>query len=750
MLPKKPLFSIINDMYKTLFSELFIDRPENDRNAIHLFVSEPSPLEEKNLGRIFVLMELEDPQPYYDEIIEKIDQAFLNAYYRSSDFEIEAAFERSLHKINKTVQELVSKYGEGWVYKTNALLGIVKDTEVHLTYVGSVEGFLIHKSTIIDILQKTQSSQIKPLKLFTNIISGQCPDQATMVFATTNLLDYLSLEKIRRTITEYDSQSKQSVFANILDESTTLSNIAALALRVETKTYEASDVERLDREIEFTDIDEIEREEFPQDNPDSMSKLIEQEQRTGDLLTPSIWPSLKKRFQNVSQNTVPSNNDTIRVSNQKYQQAGKTAVTILITIWNVAKTIIIKLVMGLAYLTKQLVRLLRNNKNVPIKIGSSVGQAGNWFQRLSRPRKVLLFSAIVVMSFFIISVLWKDRHVEQQQQIETYDQTVRDIQNLLGEIESKQIMNDEAGAKDNLAKAEQLLTSIPKESATYQSQGNALEQQITNLKNTFNKVTVITDAEEIGDFNSADAPSTLKNITKIGSNIFAFDQQSESVYRLNLETKAANAVLTGSDTEAGYETIENDSAATTLAVLKNKSFVEFNPVIEKTSVVSVDTLPDETVTDVDIFNDRLYVLDASAGKIYRHNASGDAYGKSSEWLSNGVSVAGAVAFDIDSSIYVLMSDGAVKKYDSGSEVKFQLDAVQPGLGGATRIIKPSVTSSFYILNPQYSMISIFKPDGKLDKQLTTDQFKDLKDIVVDLDSGSMYVLAGSKIYQVKL
>lgn len=766
-------------MLKPQFGELFIDNSESDRNAIHLYISQPSPLEEKNLGRLFVLIEFEEPGEYYEDIIELIDRTFSHSYYRSSDFEVEAAFERSMQKVNKAVQELVGQFGEDWTYRFNALLGIIHSSEIHLAYVGSVEAFLIQKGEIVDILQKDKTAEIKPLKLFTNVLSGQCSEDATMVFSTTNLLDYLSLEKIKRTVQGNVPVDSSKQLELILTENTILSNIAGLVLGIEDApanlatdntlddalnsvlpTSESSDA----KSVGNTGYDDVGYDEFSQpygmSRSDSMDKLINQERATGELLTPSIWPSVKKRFvklgSGIKTRSDMSSDQTGQSAN--YVRSKNRGVEILKQVGILLKNIGIQLIIGLSYVTKKIIALIQNNKSMSGKMGKmgssvqgSVQGIGGWFSRLSGPRKVFLVLASAVLFVFVMSLVMRDSSNDKQAETASYEDAMNSVQNLVGEVESKQIMNDEAGARSAVAEAETILNTIPQDSDIYTQRGNALRDKINQYTNEFNKVTALGDVVSVGDFNGLSNAETVKSIAKIGDNIFAFNGNNESTYRLNLTNGSTSEVLSGSTSSAAYMNVENDSAATVLASITENTFVQFNPVLEKTSPVSVDVSKNmAATTDIDIFGSRLYVLDASTNQIYRHTKLDDAYGSATAWLDDDLDISQAVAFDIDGSIYVLQSDGRIRQFDDGSETELSIDEFNPSLAGATRIVKPDTTSNFYILNPTTQRIVVINSSGELEQQYTANQFTDLKDIVLDTDTNTLYVLSGTAVYSIDL
>lgn len=726
---------------KPIFGELFIDRGTPAGSALHLFLAQPTPLEQKNLGRIFALIEFTEQFSFAEEVVSYLDDHFFQSYYRSSDFEVEAAFERSLHKVNTAVHDLINRHGEDWVYKTNIVLGVCYEGDIHLSYVGKIEAYLAQNDAMIDIIQHPQTAEIQPLKLFNNIISGKCPEKAAMIIATSTMLDYLSLEKIRRSIKDQSPAEAVQHFESVFSEQDTMSNVAAFIIQYERVSATAD----LPTAATAAAIDPMERSQFSE-NRDSMEKLIHQERTTGDLLTPSIWPSVKQRIKSVSSRTTEDSGMTGKTTSQNYAKSQSPFVTWLISAgkfiiyWT--KHLLILLLRLARMIYAWLKRFFKNPDSLSSTVGGSMRGTASWWRRLSTPRKIFLGLFVLTLIIFAISLFRKDTAVEKDATVEAQAATMTEVRNKLGEVESKQIMKDEAGARELLGEAETLLAEVPADSKAYaEANGDELRAKINEYNGALNKVKTLASVETVASFGSIENAANVGKITKIGNNIYGFADSNDSVYRINLSDKAVSAVISGSDSEVAVRGVENDSAATTLALVGNKKFVQFNPVLEKTSPVTVALKDKVNVTDFDVFASRLYVLDAGQKNILRLTKSANNYNQSEAWLEETAGMENAVSFDIDGSIYVLFNDGTIKKFDGGSESDFTVGTFSPSLSGATTLIKTDPTEPFYILNPTTQRVVVLSSDGNLEQQFTHPDFANAKDLWIDGETA--YVLTGN-------
>ncbi|MFA6475356.1 MAG: hypothetical protein WCV88_04120 [Patescibacteria group bacterium] len=724
-------------MNKPVFGELFLDRAEG-RNAIHLYVSQPSPLEDKNLGRIFVLLEFDSVETYTETIVQAIDEMFTSAYYRASDFEIEAAFERALQKVNTAIQDQINQHGEGWTYHCHGIVGVLHGTTAYFSTVGKIDGYLIQGDEIIDIVQYSPTNTIQPLKLFNTLVSGKCPERGGLLFCTNNLLNYLSLEKLRRTVLDHTSADGVEYLNTVLSDQDTLTNIAALLIKFEDVQNDISDetIESLTKiDITTTEADR------DKETNDSMSKLIDQERTTGDLLTPSIWPTIKKRLQYVG-NQSAGKTEQRRAVEDNYAKSQNAFVNVLLIIWQFIVNVAHQIMLGLVWLFKisvQLGQMLFKRSN---SMSRSVGRS-RW--NISLPQKIFAGLLVLTLLVILISLFIKSRSNNNSQQTDTQAASLQEIDQFISEAESKQLVKDEVGARAALAQAEALISTVSADKLGDRS------TKINNLDTALNKVTVLDSPTLVGDLSDKVGDAQNLKLSLIGKNVFVFSGSSTGVWRVNIDKQEVTSVIESGTDTTGFKSVENDTAATTLAVVNDKDFVQFNPVLEKTSAVTVGLKDDQVaITDIDIFADRLYVMAADQNRIVKLTKSGNSYATPTNWLSDSESLQDAISFDIDSSIYILFSDGNVKQYDGGTSSNFKLPEFSPSLAGSVKLVKNNADDPFIILNPSTQRVVVLSADGKLQAQYKSPAFSNAKDVAYDAANKIIYVVSDNKVYSVGL
>ena len=177
-------------------SQLLITPEENEKSVTSVYISEPTPLEEKNLGTVFSIINIESQDTTAQEVINLINEEITQNYYRSSDLEIEIAFENTLHLLNKKLQKVTAELGEEWIKDLNIVVAVLKDKNLYFTQTGAINILLAQKNKVIK-LDEDKYTTPNPLKILSNIASGQLTNSSAVIFCTESILDYLSQEKIK-------------------------------------------------------------------------------------------------------------------------------------------------------------------------------------------------------------------------------------------------------------------------------------------------------------------------------------------------------------------------------------------------------------------------------------------------------------------------------------------------------------------------------------------------------------------------
>lgn len=685
--------------YRVKSGVLLLESKES-QNQVSIFFAEPTPLQKKDFGDLLILIEIENGDPKFREVIHLIEQEIRNRYYGSVEMDPELALENALTLTNQKLREVIAELGESWLAHLNVLVATLHHLQLSIASVGQVKAYLAQGNRIVDILQNTgpRGKKINPLKIFSSLVNGNIHEENTLIFSTENLLDYFSLEKIRRTVLEHTPEKSVQCFEESLREASPFSSLAAFVMRSE-KVEEPVPQETFSRKsLSF--------------QADSMHDLVQKERSTHDILEPKMWPKIR-----------PSNtlNHTIWKKS-----------------WEISKKISSFLLAGSGVLLRWIISFFRKKPDyrkslraLPQKTTSRIVDFIIWFRRLSRPRKILLVLAVFLFVFVSQSIVRKGFQKESKETLVQYEQTITDTEKKINDAKAKLLMKDERGAREAAGEAKNLLASVPETSSIFKQNGANFLSQIQDIFSQINH------EEEVSPETVQDFQTSLTKFVFFGINLYGFSS-SGSVFSTqgNIVKVAQNLVSITKDTEG-----------TVLALFASGNFGQFNPVLEKYSDVTVNfTNQDRNIVDAEVFTSRLYTLDAKNNQIFKHLNDGDNFGQGTTWITDSnINVKNAIDMAIDGSIFVLKDNGDIIKLFAGTKTNWVPTTLENPLK-ATKIFTNENTSILYAVDKENKRIVAFnKETGDLIKQYTSSSFEDLQDVLANDSEKNIYTLSGSKI-----
>ncbi len=765
-------------------AKLFIAK-EDGRSTIRLFTADPTPLEEKNLGRLFAVMEIDSQEAMNDDILEIITDELKNLYYQSESFEMEAAFEHALQKTNQKIQEIVGEVGDEWLNLLNIVVGVQRGENLIFANVGRVIALMVHKNEIIDILDttKAKAQDINPIKVFGNIVSGEITETGIILFSIESILDYLSKEKIKRILVDNNTQNAIEEFHTLLEEDTTNTNFAALIMRRQPIHAEDN-----------TGNTEEKADSIPIINPpstttleknDSMSRLVDQENKTDDLLTSSIWPGIKKTIKKASHNlktktanTTPSEKESTvdnildsstpikkktppqnnGISNLLMSGARWIGTFVLHTL-----RILIKLIQkGFSNLLKALNKKRAEKSSMSTRTTraqrrsfstgatNSIAKIIQWLQKLSTIQKAFFVIAIVVLLLFAQSVINRGEKRITNEQEDQFAIEISDIDVKINEGRAAALYDNEA-ARTLFIEARTMLENIPKDSDAYKERGEELSIAITEQLKEVNNLVELSNLTPVINYADINSNISINNIILLGASMYGFDANNGSVYRGNLENQGTTVTISDAGSENQFVRVIKASPGTGIAIHKDQSFSIFNPITETLSKINLGyENADYDFQDIVVFGTRLYVLDKKNNQIFRHRKTDDTFETGEEWITDGSKLENSISMAVDGAIYILEKNGTLNKFESGSKSDFALSSIDPALTTADEIYTDENTENIYILDKTNNRVIIFGKDGSLIKQITSSEWTNVKDMVVDEANNRLFILDGTALYEIDL
>ncbi len=327
---------------------------------------------------------------------------------------------------------------------------------------------------------------------------------------------------------------------------------------------------------------------------------------------------------------------------------------------------------------------------------------------LPHRKKVVLSVAVVLIVVLVASIFLTIQNKEQAKIKVLFAEVYPVAQKQYDEGMGLKGLNS-ALAQDDFRKAKEILTARKGEFKP----GTAQREQIDSLLSKVNaELEGTNNVKNVAVTETADSASPLLSGAKDNTDAKAVAEYKDAIYLLT-----ADAV----------ETITDG---------KNKTIIE-----------NKDDWSD--ATSLRVYAGNVYILDQKEG-VLKYVAGSNGYGKSAYFSGDKPNLNSAVSMAIDSSVYILTSDGKIMKYTRGKADSFSISGTNPPLSSPTRIFTNPDTDNLYILDNGNGRLVKLSKEGSFLSEYRADQMKNAKEIDVHEKDKKAYFLSNSKIYEISL
>lgn len=314
------------------------------------------------------------------------------------------------------------------------------------------------------------------------------------------------------------------------------------------------------------------------------------------------------------------------------------------------------------------------------------------------PRKVLIgMVALILLGLLLFSVFFSKQQTRSNESQTVYKQAFEDANRKYEEAEGLKNLNASLAQDDYKEAAQIINTALPK--------------------------------IEKGSQEESDLQSLL---SKIEQNIVQAD---------GAETKTESATLSDSPLLA-YAV---DKSASYIATDDDKEYALTSTAVSEGDEDIIENDDDwKSVAGMGAYNGNIYILDKNEG-ILKFSAGSDGFGKSSYFSGDAPSLSNAVSMGIDGSIYVLFSDGNIKKYTRGKEESFNVSELPSGMKSPKQLVTGVDMDSIYILDSGNSRIVKLNKDGVFQKAWKAEILGRANLIDISKSEDKAYILNGKNL-----
>jgi len=759
------------------------------------FIADAKELNNK-LGVVFGLIELiRLPDDIVDRILDVL--ADLKTEYYLPPFEIEYGverrFEECLQRANRRLYKMILECpAEIELENINILLGLSHRQKIYLSRSGKINAFLFHAQKrhdhlIIDIFASAGEKKIKfnPEKMFSNIISGSLGALDNVMFANDAVLEHLSQNELMAIARDNTALGTVREIEKILQTEELLNNIYLIAIQPDVKADEEkqTSVTALRSEILADTAESL----MPQH---SINKLITTQEKTEQYLTPSLMPNWQKislliliflkkslllalkylklsalwlsqklgqllrfavrkirRSQKVkslseSDQTAASWPETTTKETDKILKSPPVGHGLVQESWRASQKIVHQSLNYDWY--KKMLPLGRQHLPWPQRISDWLNNQLAKFFNLNKLQQTLIIIVFILVFAFSQSVVWQGKN-QTTNSADLITQLTKEIEDKINTAQAQNIFNDEAGAKISLAQAQELWQQIP-DRRKYQTTRKNLEQKISELNQALQKITYLDNPQVVADFKNQNANAQVNSLSKAGSILFAFDQQNQSLYRVDI----AQAQTTAATTSVDLKTVKKIVAADNKTILflnGNQSVFRYDSG-QKTTEKIISS--DQPIVDMALYDNKLYTLRPSQNQIFKHLPAGGAYNSGSTWVKDGSDLKNGLVLAIDSGIFVAKNNGEIIYLTAGKLKETLSPTLNPNLSTVSQVITETDSNYLYLLDPANKRIVVINKNGELKTQFTSKNFHDLKSIASAEKEKKIYLLSDNKIFAIDL
>jgi len=748
-------------------NQLVVLRPGKQKTYIRAFTTKPSKELMARNGKIFGLIEIESTNKKTDELIDLIIEELKNGYYFRKNVgyiddsvSINDQFEAALKKTNIAIAAYIeSEQVSLNLDKINIIVGLIHNQDLYFTVIGNIGAILLFNVAagnfrIINILDTTKAPQSAPdpLKFFSQIISGKIRSRDILFITTANIFDYLSLERIKKIMTEQSAVNGIGELKAMLEKIKAKENFGSLVLEVE-KIVDSESIQPTLQQFNYREAA----------TKDSMKGLIKTENETAKLLTPSIIPEMKKIsgfFGGLADQVISGLRSGLKKTAAKptgMTELAKNKFNIRPAIGKLSLPKInlptlpaLPAFDGLSQLKNKFTTSPLWKRIIESFYKIFAGPIAK-FKRLPKSSKLLFVTTVMLAGLFGGSIIWLQISNYNTGIQQKYDQIIADVEYKINFAASSLVYRDENSARQLLVDAKTSLTQAATKTKAQKDKVAGLNAEIEEQLQKLRHVTEIAEPAQLFNFANLDTTAKIANLMVLSKGfIYSQNLNNGLIYKGNLNGRALTAAASPAVTPGTFIFGTAVSDASLIFCNDQKQLFTFNATNDQLQKTAINTSGNITITDLSSFKGLLYVLDAKGNQIYKYTNAKDNWGNPVSWLKAGTyDFSNAVSLTVDGSIYILKSSGEVIKLANGKAADFSLKTIEPAFNSPTRIKTTETSKYLYILDPANKrLVVIAKTDGNLTAQYHADSFTDLKDFIVNESAKQIYFLNGTAVFGV--
>ena len=725
----------------------------------------PDHSEQQAHGSLYFVIDIGSPSPLSADIAYNLIDIIKEEYYADIEESVTASFEKALKAANDELAALYKGGEKDWVGKLNLVVAAVKGNKAYIVQRGTAEVHLVRDGQMTNLSRGMYSpgETYRPEETLVNLLEGELEPGDKLLFSTSELFYYISIEKLKRLIENHSPAAGAKKLASLLEQEEAINRTSVLVaefnfaelIAQETETDPAENwvgepVERkpakaalipepsLDKAQSLEEV--IDREPEVIGQPVTLNyqdDIVAEEELELNEERSSPGSRLRERkfdFQNLkSQINFGDYTSKFKINSQAGQQALSITSKILRSLGIIAGALFGTAAKYTATYIKAIRRRPNGNR---ILMGMAAG----------------VVVLVLVLGTAISNGYSSNVGGRKAAEALSLAQTKRD------EAQAALIYEDTAKARGLLAEA-YLSAQLATENGRTQAEANALLAQLQQQLDEVSGVKRFLDIQPMTDFSSLANQLDGENPTvKVGEavladgSVYAIDPNNNKVYRYKPASGEMAIVnsLVSTDRKLANSSVVSPTEILFYTTPPNVYRLDLSN--NSLSGVALDTGNWNNANGIVAYNGRLYFLDAANNQIWKYQPAPEGYTPVAPYfeVNAGLDLGGVLDFAIDGNVWTLLPNNTIKKYSGGAEVAFNLQPVpQPyaPLGKITQIYAEQDTK-LYLLDEDNKRILMYDKEGAYLGQFIYNNIDGAANLTVDEANGFIYLTAGNQLYRI--
>jgi hypothetical protein len=380
----------------------------------------------------------------------------------------------------------------------------------------------------------------------------------------------------------------------------------------------------------------------------------------------------------------------------------------------------------------------------PSQLKSQLSHVFQEWRALKRDK--ILIALVVVVAVLVVGIYMVRQQGEKQQYLEELESKLTQVETNINTAQTTGTYDTEA-AQELLDEAETLALEVLN-SGYLRGKANEYLTQIETQRDQLDNVYRLETPTVFVDFSTVNPSMNALGMVPLGDDLYVYEYNQ--LYQIILDEIQSPIPL--DDTETVIDAEYYDEEESIVFLTQSNRVLEYKD--GQLSFLDTDDGSWHSAVDLELYNNRIYLLDSSQGQIWRYYAQRGSFSGAEAYIADSTAVLDGVSFAIDGALYILNSAGEIVKYVSGEKQEFLISkAPIAEMEGAIKIYTEYEMFQVFVLDFAENRVLIYNKDSKSGNLVYSAQYVfenvgELKDIYVDKEASRFYVLDKSKVYEV--